>query len=601
MLSARSLPGIPPSEHQVPYKNIGELLETQVRRYGDDTWLIFYPDTDGRLTSRESAVPDVSGNQRRAYTYRQFHDQVCTAADVLVRQGIARGDRIATIATNHADTVIQYFAAWMIGAVVVPVNVGEDDKRIRYILQNSQAKLAFVREEFVPRIEGMVRHDSGAMTIVPVGSSFPAVQGDAARQEFRPPIHDRSGERPPGRSLQAGTAGNAIPHRTLQDTLAAVSLEDEALIVYTSGTTGLPKGVVLTQYNLLVDAKAIAEWHGMRAGERMMCVLPIHHVNGTVVTLLTPMVFGGSVVLNQKFHSDRFFKRVAQEKVHVVSVVPTLLQFLLHHDGAMGDLSSLRHIICGAGPLTCELAMQFEQRFGIPIIHGYGLSETTCYSCFLPLDLSPDEHRHWLKDFGLPSIGVPIPSNEMAIHDEHGNELPEGTKGEIVIRGHNVMKEYFADPGANEKTFIHGWFKSGDEGLYRTDRSGRKYFFISGRIKELIIRGGVNISPFEIDELLMNMPGVQAGLAVGFENDWYGEEVGAYVRCAEGTPLSAEEVIQYMRDRLPFQKCPKVVVFGNDIPVTSTGKYQRNKLRPLFEQWKTVQFSESAAKTNIKR
>lgn len=327
----------------------------------------------------------------------------------------------------------------------------------------------------------------------------------------------------------------------------------------------------------------------------MMCVLPIHHVNGTIVTLMTPLYYGGSVVLNQKFHSDKFFQRVANEKVHVVSVVPTLLQFLLHENPDLSryDLTHFQHIICGAGPLTVELALKFEDHFKIPIIHGYGLSETTCYSCFLPLDLSSEEHRHWLKDFGFPSIGVPIPPNEMAIHDDKGIELQEGVKGEIVIRGHNVMKEYFANPEANEKTFAYGWFRSGDEGFYRTDPKGRKFFFITGRIKELIIRGGANISPFEIDEVLMNMQGVKAGLAVGFENDWYGEEVGAYVQPKEGVTLTQQDVINYCRKYFSFQKCPKVVLFGNDIPLTSTGKYQRNKLKPLFEKWKRTQFTES--------
>src|SRR5207244_4638930 len=134
-------------------------------------------------------------------------------------------------------------------------------------------------------------------------------------------------------------------------------------------------------------------------------------------------------------------------------------------------------IIFGAGPLTCDLALRFEDHFGIPIMHGYGLSETTCYSCFLPLDLSADERRHWLKDFGFPSIGVPIPTNEMTIHDDHGVELPEGMKGEIVIRGHNVMKGYYANPEANETTFAYGWFRSGDEGFYKSDAMGRRFFF----------------------------------------------------------------------------------------------------------------------------
>ncbi|HLB01155.1 MAG TPA: AMP-binding protein, partial [Bacteroidota bacterium] len=359
-------------------------------------------------------------------------------------------------------------------------------------------------------------------------------------------------------------------------------------------TTGNPKGVLLTQYNLLVDAMAIARWHRMSPGDRMMCVLPIHHVNGIVVTLVTPLYYGGSVVLHRKFHTGTFFSSIAAEGVSVVSVVPTLLQFLLHAGPGTRALppEGFRHIICGAGPLTCELARNFETAFGIPIVHGYGLSETTCYSCFLPADLDPAEHRAWLEDHGFPSIGVPLPVNEMAIHDESGNPLPENTRGEIVIRGHNVMRRYFASDEMNEPTFAHGWFRSGDEGFFLTDGAGRPYFFITGRLKELIIRGGTNISPFEIDEVLMNIPGVRAGLAVGFDNDWYGEEVGAYVQRAPGSKITPEEIIGHCRKALPYFTCPKVVVFGNDIPVTSTGKYQRSKLRPLFIQWKASQFRE---------
>lgn len=561
ILSARTVCGIPPFVYQVPFKNIGDLLRDRAEKYGNKPWLIFYSDEEGRSE----------------YLYQQFQELVCKTANFLLSQGIMRGDRIATVAFNHADTVVQYFAAWMIGAVVVPINVSEDDKRIGYILQNSKAKLAFVREQFIGRVERILRDTSDAITIIDVGSRGNELRTHATHRTSDIDFHT---------SIEHHQS-----HIVLSDT---PSLEDEALIVYTSGTTGLPKGVVLTQYNLLVDAKAIAEWHRMTPDQRMMCVLPIHHVNGTIVTLMTPLYYGGCVVLNQKFHSKRFFERVASEKVSVVSVVPTLLQFLLHENLDMSkyDISRLRHIICGAGPLTVELAVNFENHFHIPIVHGYGLSETTCYSCFLPLDLSVKEHRQWLSGFGFPSIGVPIPPNEMAIHDEKGSPVPEGTRGEIVIRGHNVMKCYYENPEANERTFAHGWFRSGDEGFCKTDSDGRTYFFITGRLKELIIRGGTNISPFEIDEVLMNMPGVKAGVSVGFENDWYGEEVGAYVQLHDGASLTETDVISYCRKVFSFQKCPKVVLFGSGIPVTSTGKYQRNKLRELFAQWKGMQFTE---------
>jgi len=549
---ARMVAEVPFSEPLVPYANIGELLARQAEAYEDKPFLISYSD-EGRRTE---------------FSYREFFEEASKTANFLQASGIVRGDRIATVSYNHPDTVIQYFAAFLLGAAVVPVNAGEDDRRVRYVLGNSGAKLAFVRDEFVDRIAGFAGDLPELKMIVETGEHrhadlphFPAAVRKHS-EKFRPAS-------PP-------------------------ELEDIALIVYTSGTTGNPKGVVLVQYNLLVDAMGIAEWHRISDDQRMMCVLPIHHVNGIVVTLMTPLYAGGGVVLNQKFHADRFFERISIERVTVVSVVPTLLQFLLHArlDMEAYKLAQFRHLICGAGPLTVELAQRFEQTFKIPIMHGYGLSETTCYSCFLPIDLSRPEHREWMSAHGFPSIGVPLPINEMTIHDESGNERPEGEKGEIVVRGHNVMAGYFRDPASNEAAFTHGWFRSGDEGFYKYDDQGRKQFFITGRIKELIIRGGVNISPFEIDEILMNLPGIEVGIAVGFENDWYGEEVGAYVKPKPGVILSEDHVLAACRKHLPFTKSPKVVVFGGDVPVTSTGKYQRSRCKELFGEWKGTRFKE---------
>jgi long-chain acyl-CoA synthetase len=546
---ARSVRGIPNGQRLVPHANIGALLRARAAATPDKTWLIFHSEDKPRVE----------------LSYARFLEMVRRTAHMMHRYGVRRGDRICTVSYNHAGTVVQYFAAWLLGAVVVPVNTGEDDKRIAYIIANSGATFAFVRTQYIERIRHLRAEAPLLETIMEVG-------------------HDVSGTFPSFHTeLELSDPGFAPPEEA--------QLADDALIVYTSGTTGLPKGVVLDQYNLLVDAQEIAAWHGMDASQRMMCVLPLHHVNGTVVTLLTPLSFGGSVVLNQKFHTGSFFQRLADEKVQVVSVVPTLLQYLLHEDVDISqlDLAGFRHIICGAGPLTCELAARFEERYGIPIVHGYGLSETTCYSCFLPVDLSSDEHRVWMQEHGFPSIGVALPCNEMDIQSPDGASLPEGERGEIVIRGHNVMRYYFQQPEANSSTFANGWFRSGDEGFVCSDAQGRRFFFITGRLKELIIRGGVNLAPLEIDEVINRCPGVKAGIAVGFDNDWYGEEVGALVHRSDDT-LTEEQLLAHCRKYLPASKCPKVVIFSEDIPVTSTGKYQRNKVRHLFAEWKGVQF-----------
>jgi long-chain acyl-CoA synthetase len=546
----------------IRYRNMGHLWLSLAEAHGKRTWMSYYP------CAADEESP-------RVYTFRQFAILIERVASLLsMRYGIGQGGSVATLTINQPMTVAIYFAAWRLGARVVPINPSEIDDRVKYIVENSMASVfiahASTRKDF-ESLEGVL--DSSVRRAVVIDRE----PGEANRPENWDDFHQ----------LLEGTK---LDDST--QTPPDVDPNSDALVVYTSGTTGNPKGVVLTQKQMLADAFAICRWHDIGDRTVLMNVLPIHHVNGTIVTLLTPAYTGAEVVINRRFRSGGFWRKLARHNVAIVSVVPTLLQFLIEaeEDFNPEELSNFRHFICGAGPLSVEVARDFQDKFGLKIVHGYGLSETVCYSCFLPSDLEWEDHCGWMYDHGFPSIGCPVETNDMAIHDDQGRPVADGAKGEIVIRGHNVMVGYYRNPEANAIAFKFGWFRSGDEGFRLQGEDGRDYFFISGRIKELIIRGGINISPFEIDEVLCSMPGIRVGLAVGFDNRYYGEEVGAYVQITAGASISDQQVMEYCRAKLPSSKCPKVVIFGSDIPVTSTGKYQRGKLKPLFEAHKDTQF-----------
>ncbi len=565
ILQAREMGGPP---FHLPWRSFAEFFDGRVRdaHHADKPFLTYYDESHGTTEP-----------VRRVYSYARFGELVERAATVLrERLGLRRGDRVATVLFNHDQTVLVYFAAWTIGVAVVPINVEESTEKKRYILEHSEASVVFCWQDSLEEVRSLLGELPRLREVVAVG--------DDAHRDGR---HGR---------LFMDELAEARPAGSVRDS----SLEDEALIVYTSGTTGPPKGVVLTARNLLLDADGIADWHGFGPDDRLMCVLPIHHVNGTVVTLMTPFYFGGGAVLNRKFKSAVFWRRIHDEGVTCVSVVPTLLEFLLDGDEDLKPyrLDRFHGVICGAGPLLKETAARFEDRFRFPIRHGYGLSETTCYSCFLPNDLPPDRHRRWLTDYDFPSIGLPIRHNEMAILDGHGREVQEFVRGEICIRGRTVCAGYFKRPDANEGAFQWGWFRSGDEGFYVRDDKGRPFLFISGRIKELIIRGGVNISPLEIDDVLKGHPGVQFAMAVPFENRYYGEEIAAYVVAREGTaPPTEAALLEFCRNRLPFSKRPKVILFGQDVPYTTTGKPKRLELKSRLAEalaaYRDVQFKDS--------
>lgn len=532
---ARTRPGAAP--WTPPFPNLARLLAERARATPDSEFLSFFDD--------ERALS-------RRWSYAEAEASVARAAGYLASLGVREGDRVAFLCGNLDHTLLLYLATWALGACVAPISAAETDERKAFILDNSGARVLLARDRYLDEARALVA--TRKVTLLEVNDSEDAVA--------------------------------AYPR--VADTAIPVSLEDasydavgcEALLVYTSGTTGPPKGVRIDQRNLMANADSMATWHDFGASLRTMCVLPVHHVNGIVVTLLMPLYVGGSTVLNTRFNSLNFWQRVGQERVTLISLVPTLLEFLMEAETGSDeyDRSTLETLICGAGPLLVETAAAFEARFGIPITHGYGLSETTCYNCHLPRDLSDGERRAWLTQHGFPSIGVAMPHQELAILDAQGHPVAPAERGEICVRGDSVSLGYHNRDEANADAFRDGWFHSGDEGFALCDDRERNFFFITGRIKELIIRGGINYSPLEIDEVLNSHPDVHFGLAVPFANRYYGDEIAAYVVPQESARLDPDDLLAFCRRRLDFARSPKVVVIGTEIPYTTTGKPKRIEL-----------------------
>src|ERR1043165_1674489 len=351
--AAREVAGRAHDSRFVSTATIPEHLHARAASRPESPWLTFL---DENGVSRAYSTADFYAWGKRLATMLHLH------------AGIGPGDRVATALHNHDRTLALYFAAWHLGASVTPLNMTEDDKRLAHVLAHSHAKTLCVFNEYAPRMRNLVRGLTALRTVISMDSGAPATQ--------------QPQDAPLSNEMQLQTILPAM-HLPKLDAPLAPRADAEALVVYTSGTTGTPKGVVLSQYNLTVDADAIARWHGLTADSTLMCVLPIHHVNGLVVTHLAPLLSGGSTVLNRKFSPQRFFESAGRYGVRIVSVVPTLLQFLLEAHPPDFDAHkaapALTHLICGAGSLTVDLAARFEERFGIPVCHGYGLSETTCY------------------------------------------------------------------------------------------------------------------------------------------------------------------------------------------------------------------------------
>ncbi|HEX7955830.1 MAG TPA: long-chain-fatty-acid--CoA ligase [Pyrinomonadaceae bacterium] len=495
------------------------------------------------LEARAAAAPEkvflFSEADARRYTYREFDASVNRAANMLSAHGVGRGDVVSLLLPNSVEYVVAYFACFRLGALAGPVNSLLKTEEMAYVVNNSEAKLLLYHAEFAEQA-GRVRSEVEALDEV--------VRFDderAATQEF-------SGE--------PGAWGGARLGR-----------EDEAIIIYTSGTTGRPKGCLLTHGNLLANARQIVEWLGFKEDDRLLTVMPLFHMNAVSVTTISALYAGGSTVVSPRFSASRFWQIVSDYGVTSFGSVATMLSMLLakYPGGAPEGLSagSLRFAMCGSAPVPAEVMRRFEETFRCLVVEGYGLSESTCRSTFNP----PDRRRR------PGSCGMPI-GNEMRVVDEDDRELPDGESGEIVMRGENVFKGYFKNDEATARAFRGGWFHTGDVGY----RDAEGFFHVIDRKSDMVIRGGENIYPREIDELLYEHPAVAEAAAFGVPDELYGEEVAAFVVLKEGRAATGEEIAAYCRERLADFKCPKTVRVVASLPKGPTGKVLKRELRKLW-------------------
>ena len=500
------------------------------------------------LAERVSAAPEkpflFSEADARVFTYTEFDQAVSRAARRLAAAGISKGDPVSLLMPNSAEYIIAYFACWKLGAVAGPVNSLLKAEEVAFVVSDSEAKAIIVHSEFLPLINE-------------IKDRLPSVQ---AVIEF----DDEA-------AATKGFAEGSSSIRSTNSSLSDIDGDDEAIIIYTSGTTGKPKGCLLTHGNLIANARQISKWLGFTSDDRLLSIMPLFHMNAVSVTTMSALYAGGSTVVSPKFSASRFWQTISDYQITSFGSVATMLSMLLtkYPDGVPEGLKTdqLRFAMCDSAPVPAEVMQRFEQTFNCLVIEGYGLSESTCRSTFNP----PDTRRR------PGSCGMAI-GNKMKVVDEEDGEVADGQLGEIVLRGENILKGYYKNPDANEAAFRNGWFHTGDIG-YR-DADG--FFYIVDRKNDLIIRGGENIYPREIDEILYQHPAVNAAATIGVPDDLYGEEVAAFIVLRVGTEATEEELVSYCRAHLADFKCPKTIRFVADIPKGPTGKLLKRELGKLL-------------------
>ncbi|NNG36352.1 long-chain-fatty-acid--CoA ligase [Nakamurella aerolata] len=488
--------------------------------------------TAARLPEQPALILD-----EHRLSYAQLDKAATAVAGYLKSQGIQPGDRLALMLPNVPAFAVIYYGALRAGAIVVPMNPLFKTREIEYYLRDSGASMLFAMPSVTTEAAGAA--EAVGVPFVPIDGADTIALGPILQVAGAPPLAE----------------------------VADRADDDTAVILYTSGTTGSPKGAELTHFNLNRNQQTTTETL-LRLGpdDVVMGCLPLFHVFGMTAALNASVASGSTLTLIPRFDPAKALEVIGRDQVTVFEGVPTMYSAMLaaaaHAPSA--DLSSLRVCVSGGASLPVEVLRKFEERFSAMILEGYGLSETSPVASFN----HPDAERK------PGSIGTAIRGVEMAVFDENDAEVPQGEIGEIVIRGDNIMRGYWNKPDDTAVAMRAGWFHSGD--LARRDEDG--YFFIVDRKKDMILRGGLNIYPREIEEVLYEHPAVAEAAVVGVPHDTLGEEVAAFVVLAEGASAEPAELSQWVKDRLAAYKYPRQVTVIPALPKTATGKILKREL-----------------------
>ncbi len=455
--------------------------------------------------------------------------------------GVKRGDRVILQAPNCPEVLQGFGAAWRMGAVIVPINWLVGDEETAYIYQDSGAEVVISTAAFLPKIEASRKKAPGVKHVVLIEKDVPA--GYLAYPD-----------------LMAKYPENPDCVETADDELAA--------LIYTAGTTGRPKGVMHTHYSLYSNAEMQFDTIKLTDGFKSVSILPLCHSYG-IATMNNGLFrnLGPTVLLNG-FDLKVLFDSIKRYRPDLLSGVPTMFVYmLLYPELDKVDLSSLKHVFCGSAPLAMETWKRFKELFGIEICEGWGLTEAGANNSVNPID----------GKVKVGSIGLPMKGTDMRIFDDNDKEVPQGNQGEIVIRGPMLMKGYWNKPQETAEMIRNGWLHTGDVGY--VDEDG--YFWITDRKKDLIIKGGENISPRTIEEVLFTHPGVSEAAVVGMKDAKYGEDIKAFIVLNPGQSVTPDEIREYCRKKLTNFLVPREVVFLQAMPKSLVGKILKKELRKL--------------------